>query len=602
MKNDLLQLFVDSSDDFIYEIDINTNEILWYKDISKQLNFPNKTNFSNVEQLLKKITQKHKQKFLDKLSSKTNNTIHYEIKDYYGRYQIWEDKYIFQENKIIGVIKDISQITHELKEISHEGYKCFFEANKIPTLIISPKNGKILDANFAALNFYGYKEDEIRELKIYDINISSEKEIFEEMQNARKEQRDCFNFKHKKKNGKIIDVEVYSGPIETEEQTLLYSVIFDVSERKITQKKLMQASIIYQNTKEGIFVTDLEGKFLSVNKAFEHILGYTNDEIIGQKSNILKSGKQSEKFYKEFWAELKEKGQWEGEIINRRKNGEFISQWLSINTVYDEKHLPLNYISVFSDFTKLKEQEKLLRERDQIMFQQSRMAAMGEMLRNIAHQWRQPLAVISVASSGLKLKNDLNILEENDFEDFIQSITKSTEYLSDTLEDFTSYFRNENIRKRFKIDDAIDKTLQLLRSSFKNHELEINIDIEETISIDAVKNELVQVLLNILNNAKDAYKESESKDRPINIHVKREENNAIIELEDKAGGVKEEIANKIFDPYFTTKHQGQGTGISLYMCLEIVNNHMNGNIEVINIKDGKDKISGAKFIISIPIT
>ena len=110
MKNDLLQLFVDSSDDFIYEIDINTNEIFWYKDISKQLNFPNKTNFSNVEQLLKKITQKHKQKFLDKLSSKTNNTIHYEIKDYYGRYQIWEDKYIFQENKIIGVIKDISQI------------------------------------------------------------------------------------------------------------------------------------------------------------------------------------------------------------------------------------------------------------------------------------------------------------------------------------------------------------------------------------------------------------------------------------------------------------------------------------------------------------
>lgn len=603
MKDDLLKLFIDTSEDFIYEINLDKNdEILWHKDISKHLNYPNNNTITSIKKFTSKLSLKHKEKYNKRFTKKSNNTIHFEIEDFYGRNKTLEDKYVFIENTIIGVIKDITDITHELKQVSQDGYKYFFEANKIPILIISPNNGKILDANNAALNFYGYSEKELKQLYIYNINTLSQEEINHEMQLAQQEQRDCFNFKHRLKSGKTLDVEVYSGPIQTEEHTLLYSVIFDISQRKKAEQKLVQAHTIYQNTKEGIFITDIEGNFLSVNNAFEKILGYSFKEIKDKNIDILKSSKQNKTFYKKIKDSLLDLGQWEGEVINKTKKGKLISHWLSINTVYNEDKEAENFIYVFSDFTKLKEQEKLIREKDQFMFHQSKMASMGEMLRNIAHQWRQPLAVISVASSGLKLKRELNIVEENDFEDFFESITKSTQYLSDTIEDFSNYFRNENVKKPYKIENAIEKTIQLLRSSFRNHGLKISIDIKDDITLGGVKNELVQVLLNILNNAKDAYDQTEKVRRPINIKVSKEQNMAIIELEDRAGGIEKEILTKIFDPYFTTKHQSQGTGIGLYMSLEIIQSHMNGNIEVSNIQGKNNNSLGAKFKITIPIS
>lgn len=135
---------------------------------------------------------------------------------------------------------------------------------------------------------------------------------------------------------------------------------------KKAEEKLNQAHTIYQNTKEGIFITDLEGKFLSVNKAFEDITEYKESEVIGQKTNILKSGKHSDTFYKNFWEKLVNKGSWEGEIINKTKSGSFIPQWVTINTVYDEFHQPMNYIAVFSDFSKLKKTRKAIKRKRSI--------------------------------------------------------------------------------------------------------------------------------------------------------------------------------------------------------------------------------------------
>jgi len=505
---------------------------------------------------------------------------------------------------ILGISRNITEdvdITRKEVDDNKKSYKQLFEANKIPVLIICPETGKILNANKAALNFYGYSIKEIRALHIYDINVLSQEEIDDEMQHAKKERRDCFNFKHKLKDGEIIDVEVYSGPMKYNNKTILYSIVFNITKRRKIEAKLKQAHTIYQNTKEGIFITDLNGYVLSVNKAFEDITGYKEEEVLDHKINMLKSDHHNKNFYKEMWDCLIQKGTWEGEIINRNKAGRIFPQWLTINTVYDEGHQPINYIAVFSDFTKLKEQEKLLREKDQLMFQQSKMAAMGEMLRNIAHQWRQPLSVISSSATGLKLKKEFGILEDSDFNEFAEGILKSSKYLSETIEDFSNYFKNDKNKEHFLVNDAIKKTIQLSEASLKNHNITLQIENEDDYKIYGIRNELIQVLLNIINNSKDAFKNIKNDEPLIKIHTKREQQNIALYVRDNAGGINEKIIDKIFEPYFTTKHQSQGTGIGLYMSQEIIIEHLKGSIDATNLKDKNNEVIGIEFKILIPL-
>ncbi|MFV0563909.1 PAS domain S-box protein [Malaciobacter mytili] len=544
----------------------------------------------------------------DKELLKTGKTQCYEfwIKNHKNQKRYIQTKKILllnENNKPFAIFAIARDLTDKIKnqkllEDSKKSYIQLFEANKVPVLFIDPKDGKILDANKAALNFYGYSLEEIKKIFISNINTLSKEEIQYEMKLAKEEKRDSFLFRHKLKSNEIKDVEVFSGPLEYENKKILYSIIHDVTNKVKVQKALRQANTIYQNTKEGIFITNLQGDILSANKAFTDITGYTKEEILGKNPKFLKSNKHPISFYKELWKEINKNGYWEGEIINKNKNGKCYPQWLTINTVYDLDNEPINYIAVFSDFTKLKEQEKLLREKDHIMFQQSKMASMGEMLRNIAHQWRQPLSVISSSASGLKLKHELEILHQEEIPEFCDGILKSSKYLSDTIDDFTDFFKNQNQKANFSIKDAIQRAIILSSASLKNNDIELKTQIEE-VSIYGVENEFVQVLLNLINNAKDALKNIKIENKTITIKSLIEKNLLKISIKDNAGGVPLKFIDKIFEPYFTTKDKLQGTGIGLYMSQEIITNHLNGTIKVLNYKNKEQK--GAEFIIEIPL-
>lgn len=500
---------------------------------------------------------------------------------------------------IFGISRDQTKVHKDnLKlEQSKQTYMQLFQANKIPVLLINPKTGEIVDVNKAALNFYGYTFGEMKKLHISNINTLSKDEIKKEMALAIKEKRDHFLFKHKIKSGEIKDVEIYSGPIKFLDNDLIYSIVHDVSNKVEIEKGLRQAHIIYQNTKEGIFITNLKAQILSVNKAFTNITGYKEEEIVGLNPNFLKSSKHSANFYRDLWSTLKTKGQWEGEIVNKNKQGKDYPQWLSINTVYDYDNSPINYIAVFTDFSKIKKQEELLREKDTIMFQQSKMASMGEMLRNIAHQWRQPLSAITSSASGIKLKDEMKMLEEDELHEFCDGIVDSAKYLSDTIDDFSNFFRNKEKNEYFDLNDAVERAIELSSASLQNHDLTIFRTVEK-IQIKGIKNEFVQVLLNLINNSKDELKKHSYK-REIFINSKICEKNITLIFKDNAGGIPEDILKDIFKAYFTTKEQNEGTGIGLYMSKEIIENHLDGTIEVTNYDFNKD-IQGAKFIIKIP--
>lgn len=266
-----------------------------------------------------------------------------------------------------------------------------------------------------------------------------------------------------------------------------------------------------------------------------------------------------------------------------------------------------NYMSAMlkNKFTNYKESIKKHIEQNaiqqSILAQQSKMASMGEMIGNIAHQWRQPLSAITSSATGLSLKHEMDNLNKKEFEVFIDVITTSAQFLSQTIDDFRNFFIPQKEKRTFLIEEAFEKTFKLINAQFKNRGIEFVKNIE-SIELTALDNELIQVLINLLNNAKDQLVLLQGK-KYIFIDVYKKDNHVIIEIKDNGEGINEEIITKVFNPYFTTKQAKHGTGIGLYMSKEIIQKHMNGSIHASNVhfEYEHQNFKGALITIELPI-
>nr|QGT49900.1 hypothetical protein Helico4rc_0190 [uncultured Helicobacter sp.] len=246
------------------------------------------------------------------------------------------------------------------------------------------------------------------------------------------------------------------------------------------------------------------------------------------------------------------------------------------------------------------------RQKDLIMFQQARLASMGEMIQNIAHQWRQPLNSLMMLIQSFKTKQLQDKLDTS----FVLSQTeygmKIAQNMSDTIENFRSFFRPDKQKEHFSIICSINDSIDLLKEQLKEQLITLNIlnnvD-EENLYILGYQNSFTQVILILINNAMDALKrQTENKESIIEISLERIGYNVFIHFKDNAGGVKLEDKTKVFEPYFTTKHQSVGTGIGLYMAKQIIERQMNGTISVENTHWGKEnQYFGAEFTIKIPL-
>ncbi len=244
--------------------------------------------------------------------------------------------------------------------------------------------------------------------------------------------------------------------------------------------------------------------------------------------------------------------------------------------------------------------EATLKEKETLLYQQSKMAAMGELLENIAHQWRQPLSLITISSTGIQAKKEYGQLDDKFLDESLENINENAEYLSNTIDDFRNFFVTSVSKEYFKIDKILDKTLKLIHLRDKMKEVSLVKQIEP-IEINSFKNQLLQILLVILNNAYDALENIQDV-KLLFIEVSKENDLITIIIKDNAGGIKTEYLEKIFEPYFTTKHKTKGTGVGLYMAREIIVKHLQGNITVINdtYTYKKKEYMGAKFIITFP--
>ncbi len=389
---------------------------------------------------------------------------------------------------------------------------------------------------------------------------------------------------------------------EKNEYGKLYDEVNTMLERMQSSQEALKIAAVAFETQSGMMITDKDTKILSINKMFTKITGYEHEDVIGLNPSILKSGIHNEDFYREMFISLKKYNYWSGEIKNLKKSGDILTEHLIIQTVLDENAQIAYYVASFVDLTAQKEVEEILKEKENLLIHQSKMAAMGEMIGNIAHQWRQPLSVITTISTGMMLAKEMNI--KDDKEDQIQqlnSINDNAQYLSQTIDDFRNFFKPNKDIKEFNLKESYEKTFRLISAKFKNLEIDIIENLQD-INVLGLENELMQVIMNLMNNAKDALDTNDNRRKLIFVDILDDDKRVYFNITDNAGGVPENIIDRIFEPYFTTKHKADGTGIGLYMSLELVSKHMNGDLEVKNktycYEDKEYK--GACFSIKIP--
>jgi signal transduction histidine kinase len=229
-----------------------------------------------------------------------------------------------------------------------------------------------------------------------------------------------------------------------------------------------------------------------------------------------------------------------------------------------------------------------------IMNQQSRLASMGEILENIAHQWRQPLNTVSWIMNDAMIKAKLGKSHEIDLEKLSKKVNNSVQFLSDTIEDFRRFVDHSDLAQTFNIKKTIESTIMLIKETLVKSNIQIELDCPDNIKYKGFENDFKHVIMNLINNARDAFEERKINDGLIFIRVYHEKEILVIAVRDNAGGISKPILKNIWEPYFTTKHKTKGTGLGLYMSKNMIE-RVQGSIEAISIMNKK-----TTFIIRLP--
>ena len=375
---------------------------------------------------------------------------------------------------------------------------------------------------------------------------------------------------------------------------LVYAFIFIVIiisillyKQYIMNNSIKDFSELIDATMEGIFLFR-NGICIDANRSALDIFGYDNKkEVIGRKSLSFVSEQSKDITSKNI---IKDDAK-SYESIMIKKDG---SKFHALLRGYNLKNKNVRLSSII-DITNLKKQEKLISE-------QSKLVAMGEMIGNIAHQWRQPLSVISTSATGMLLKNEMGMIDKDTIDKTCNIINENAQYLSKTIDDFKNFVKGNEKAVLFNLNKNFESFLHLVEGSIKKADIKIIKDIDTNLNIKNLDNQLIQCYINIINNSRDAFEQNNIKNRYIFIDMHKDDLDIIINIKDNAGGIPDKYINKVFEPYFTTKHESQGTGIGLNMTYKLIKDGMNGDITVWNenYKYNNEDQNGANFKIILP--
>ncbi|MFA6396013.1 MAG: HAMP domain-containing sensor histidine kinase, partial [Sulfurimonas sp.] len=270
----------------------------------------------------------------------------------------------------------------------------------------------------------------------------------------------------------------------------------------------------------------------------------------------------------------------------KSSNGENILNMTTRTPLVNSKGELFGLVGIARDVTKEFYLEQEVKSQQEMLIQQNRLAALGEMIGNIAHQWRQPLNTLGLIVQDVKEAYHFSELTEPYIKNMSFKAMEQIDYMSQTIDDFRNFFSFSKEKKLFALRQSVSNSIDMIVGEIKKHEIKLEIFVPDELVIYGMINEFSQVILNVINNAKDTLIQNKSKNPFIRITAKRDDTKVEITIEDNGGGIPAEILSRIFEPYFTTKAEGKGIGIGLYMSKMIIEEHMNGFLNARNSHEG----------------
>lgn len=358
-----------------------------------------------------------------------------------------------------------------------------------------------------------------------------------------------------------------------------YNAINENLHRKIdlvtvdTQISMKNFELLLETMSEGVAICDASNRIIDANQALSDIFGYTKKELLNMTLfDVIRSSKVEDiqecmrtSEPQTFEAEFESKsGKRVYAIVSSRSKDHGGSR-IRITTIVDISEI---------------------KEKDNQMLQQSRLAQMGEMINMIAHQWRQPLNAISAAAIKMHTQNELGILSSQEVVKSTKFIEKMTQKMSKTINDFMSFNKPDREMSEVLFYALVEEILSLIGAQLETHNIEVRLEVDESLKLITYAKELEHILINLLMNAKDALDLSQKSRKIITIRAYEKSGRCVIEVADNGGGIPSDVISRVFDPYFTTKEEGKGTGLGLYMSRRMIEEHLKGSIAVSNTAEG----------------
>ncbi|NOX15414.1 MAG: GHKL domain-containing protein [Epsilonproteobacteria bacterium] len=364
--------------------------------------------------------------------------------------------------------------------------------------------------------------------------------------------------------------------------------VYERFTNELTQRETYLTTLL--NSLPNITISLIEREMESVNDKFYDFTGFSSLEEFKKKYKCIcdlfvpRQGYLSAYIENEYWMDyIIARPDMDHFAILKKDDNEYIFRVFSSIVDFDEKQ---RYFIIFADVTEILRVKDELEKNQKLLIAQSKQAAMGEMINMIAHQWRQPLSVISMAASNIVIDIELDINDKNALKEESKEIINEINFLSQTIDDFRNFFKTDKKVEKVKISEILDKAIRLVEKQFISRSIEIIHNFQDEKNITTYSRELIQVFLSILNNSKEAYEEIKDIKKVIKIEIRGYDNRVSIVITDNAGGVKEDMVERIFEPYFSTKEKKNGSGLGLYMSKTIIEKHLQGTIKAYNYGNG----------------
>jgi PAS domain S-box-containing protein len=359
--------------------------------------------------------------------------------------------------------------------------------------------------------------------------------------------------------------------------------------------------------------TDKSGIIIYANQQFCTISGYEAEELIGKNHNIVRSPNMPKEAFKELWETIQNKKTWNGIVENRKKNGDSYFVKATVMPILDTDNEIVEYIAVRQDITelvrlnltleeKVKEEALKIVAQERILLQRNKLAAMGEMLNGIAHNWKQPLNALGMTVQNIEVAHVVGELNDATIKDSVKDCMRLIMQMGQTINDFSRFISNDKQESSFDLKNTLQESLDIMSTELVDMNIKFSLQVEDldSTSIMSHEGELKQIVFSFINNAKDALADKATKNPGfdsgyIRIGLSRADSGFEIVISDNAGGIPQDIMHRIFEPYFTTKEQGKGVGLGLYMSKLIVEEQLGGKLKVENSDEG------ARFSITLPM-